>query len=186
MKKNLFFATCLTLVFSGFSQHRSLIPPVQWFSFEDALMLNAERVAYGLPARKIFVDVYTDWCGWCKRMDASTFAHPVIAEKLNSNWIPVKINAERRDTVIINDQVFVNESPPGRGGAHQLAIILLNGQMGYPSFALIDETGRPIQVIQGYQPPAQLERLLEFFSSNAYRTQEWEDFQRTFRGLIRE
>jgi len=29
--------------------------------------------------KKIFIDVYTDWCGWCKRMDKATFQRPVEA-----------------------------------------------------------------------------------------------------------
>jgi len=186
MKKTLLLTVALFVATMGFSQRQSLIPPVNWFSFEDALMLNAERAAYGLPTKKIFVDVYTDWCGWCKRMDVTTFAHPVIAEKLNRDWIPVKLNAERTDTVVINGQMFVNENPRASRSSHQLAQVLLNGNMGYPSYALIDETGRPIQVVQGYHPPAQFEALLDFFSSNAYRTVDWEEFRKNHRGLIRE
>jgi len=184
MKKTLLFAIGLFFTTFVFSQQQLLLPPVKWYSFEDALTLNAQRAAYGLPTKKIFIDVYTDWCGFCKRMDAITFSHPVIADMLNRDWIPVKLNAERRDTVNINNQIFVNEHS-GRG-PHQLAIILLNGNMGYPSIALIDETGRPIQVLQGFKTPTQLEMLLSFFSTNAYRTTEWEEFQKTFRGIIRE
>ena len=186
MKKVCLLVVGLMLAASGFSQNRSQIPPIQWYSFEDALTLNAERAAYGLPPRKIFVDVYTDWCGWCKRMDATTFAHPVIADKLNTLWIPVKINAERKDTVIINGQTFVNENPASPHSPHQLAVALLNGNLGYPSFALIDETGRPIQILQGFQQAPQLEVILEFFGSNAYRDTGWEDFQQTFQGVVRE
>ena len=158
---------------------------VKWYSFEEALQLNAERTANGLPTKKIFVDVYTDWCGWCKRMDATTFAHPVIAEKLNTDWIAVKVNAERKDTVIINGQVFVNENQGARS-THQLAQILLNGKMSYPSYSLIDGAGKPIQVISGYMEVQQFEMLLDFFSSNAYQRTSFEDFQKTFKSLIRE
>jgi thioredoxin-related protein len=190
MKKIFIFAICLAFATSGFSQllqqRQSLIQPIQWFSFEDALLLNAERAAYGLPTKKIFIDVYTDWCGFCKRMDVTTFSHPVIADMLNTYWIPVKLNAERTDTITINDQKFVNENPCGRNCPHQLAIVLLNGTMGYPSIVLIDETGRPIQTLPGYKTAPQLEMLLVYFSSNAYRTVEWEEFQNTFQGIIRE
>jgi thiol:disulfide interchange protein len=159
---------------------------VQWYSFESALTLNAERAAQGLPTKKIFVDVYADWCGWCKRMDATTFVHPVIVEKLNGDWIPVKIDACRKDTVVINGQQFVNENPNSPRGMHQLAVILLNGQMGLPSYALIDETGKPIQVIPGYKTAQQFEMLSDFYSSNSYRTTDWEEFQKTYQGLISE
>ena len=160
---------------------------VQWYNFEGALTLNAERVAQGLATKKIFVDVYADWCGWCKRMDATTFVHPVIVEKLNGDWIPVKIDAERKDAVVINGQMFVYEkSPNASRGFHQLAAILLNGQMGLPSYALIDETGKSIQVVPGYKTARQFEMLLDFYSSNSYRTTDWEEFQKTYQGLISE
>ncbi len=183
MKKIILLSISLMLSVIGFSQQKSLIPPVQWYSFEDALTLNAERAQYGLQPKKLFVDVYTDWCGWCKRMDVTTFSHPVIADKLNTEWIAVKINAERKDTVVINGQTFVNENP-GPRGSHQLAQVLLNGQMSYPSYALIDETGKPIQVIPGYQQAPQFEMLLDFFGTNAYRTTTWEEYQKTFKGLV--
>jgi thioredoxin-related protein len=185
MKKLLLFAISLVFATVAVSQQRSLIQPIKWFSFEDALLLNSERAAYGLPTKKIFVDVYTDWCGWCKRMDVTTFAHPVIADLLNTDWIPVKLNAERKDTVVINGQMFVNENPRASQSSHQLAQVILQGQMGYPSIALIDEMGRPIQVLPGYKTAPQLEMLLRYFSTNAYRTTEWEEFQKTFQGLIK-
>jgi len=186
MKKLVLLAVILTLSNIGFSQQRMLIPPVQWFSFEDALTLNAQRAAYGLPTRKIFIDVYTEWCGWCKRMDATTLSHPVIADMLNTNWIPVKLDAERKDTVMINNQMFVNEHPHLPRSTHQLAQILLNGQMGYPSLVLIDEYGSPIQILPGFKTAPQLEMLLVYFNSNAYKNTTWEDFQKVFQGIIRE
>ncbi|MDR1951304.1 MAG: DUF255 domain-containing protein [Bacteroidales bacterium] len=185
MKKTLLFAICLTLSSIGFSQQRSLMPPIQWFSFEDALLLNAERAALGLPTKKIFIDVYTDWCGWCKRMDQTTMQHPIIADMLNTEWIPVKLDAERKDTVIINDQVFVHENP-GTRSPHQLTQVLMQGQRGYPSIVLIDETGRPIQVLPGYKTAPQLEMMLRYFSSNAHKTTDWEEFQKMFVGIVRE
>jgi thioredoxin-related protein len=159
---------------------------VQWYSFEGALKLNGELAAQGLPTKKIFVDVYTDWCGWCKQMDAKTFAHPVIIEKLNKDWIPVKLDAERKDTLIINGQEFVNQNPEKNRSSHQLAQALLQGQMSYPSYALIDETGKQIQTVKGFQTAQQFEMLLDFFSSNSYKTTEWEEYQKTYQGSIKE
>jgi thioredoxin-related protein len=185
MKKTLLFAISLTFASISFSQQQSVMPPVQWFSFEDALQVNAQRATLGLPTKKIFIDIYTDWCGWCKRMDQTTMSHPVIADMLNKDWIPVKLNAERIDTVIIGDQIFVHENP-GTRSPHQLTQALMQGQRGYPSIVLIDETGRPIQVLPGYKTAPQLEMMLSFFSTNAHKTTEWEDFQKTFVGIIRE
>ena len=61
---------------------------VQWMSFEEAVAKNK------LEPKKIFVDVYTDWCGWCKKMDAGTFNNPVVAKYLNEKYYNVKLDAE--------------------------------------------------------------------------------------------
>ena len=38
---------------------------IKWMSWEEALEKSKKT------KRKIFVDIYTDWCGWCKKMDKS-------------------------------------------------------------------------------------------------------------------
>jgi len=53
---------------------------VKWYTLDEALKLNATA------PRKILIDIYTDWCGWCKKMDAETFNHPVIAGYVNKNF----------------------------------------------------------------------------------------------------
>ena len=67
---------------------------VNWMSWEDAIAaLEADKKA-GRKGKKIFVDIYTDWCGWCKKMDKETFQVPKIAAYLNQHFYPVKFNAE--------------------------------------------------------------------------------------------
>ena len=39
---------------------------IKWISIEEAEKLNKEN------PKKIMIDVYTDWCGWCKKMDKDT------------------------------------------------------------------------------------------------------------------
>ena len=49
--------------------------------------------------KKIFIDVYTDWCGWCKRMDNTTFKDSVMVKFLNDNFYCVKLNAEQKEDI---------------------------------------------------------------------------------------
>ena len=51
---------------------------IDWLTFEEAVALNQQN------PKKIFIDVYTDWCGWCKVMDKNTFSHPTIAKFIKS------------------------------------------------------------------------------------------------------
>ncbi len=153
---------------------------IDWRSFEQALEENALRAANGLVPRKIFVDVYTDWCGWCKRLDLSTFSHPEIVRYMNENFIPVKLDAERTDTVTINGRIFVNRGSPGRRSSHDLAIELLQGRMSYPSCTFLDETGKQITIVPGYMEAGQFETLLHFIAEDAYKLQNWETFSASF------
>ena len=114
---------------------------IHWMDFESAVAASQKN------PKKLFIDVYTDWCGWCKKMDASTFTDDSVAAYINANFYPVKFHAESKDTIHFFDQVFVFV-PEYK--SHELAISLLNRQMGYPSYAFLDEKFASIKVQQGY------------------------------------
>jgi thioredoxin-related protein len=149
---------------------------IKWYSFEEAIKLNKKK------KKKFFVDLYTDWCGWCKKMDASTFQDPVIAEYMNENFYPIKFDAETSDTITVNGQEFVNPKPGTRRSSHQLAIALLNGKMSYPSFAFLDEDVKLITVLPGYNTPEKLEPVLHFIADEAYKKESYQDYFSGFKG----
>lgn len=151
---------------------------IEWLSFEEAVKRNETE------PKKFIIDVWTTWCGWCKRMDATTFSDPVIIEYINQNYHAVKLNAERIDTVIVGGNTFINENPTGRRSPHQLAISLLNGKMSYPSIVYLDENVNMLQPLSGYQDAKSIEPVLHFFSENAYKTIKWPDFQATFKSQL--
>lgn len=151
---------------------------VNWISFEEAIEKNKTE------KRKILIDVYTNWCGWCKKMEATTYKDPEIIEYLNENYYAVKLNAERKDTVRFDNQVFVNRNPEGRRSAHDLAISLLNGKMGYPSTVFLDENIQLLNPpISGYLGANDLEPILHYFGDNVYSSKEvsWEEYKKNFK-----
>ncbi|MGL4598391.1 MAG: thioredoxin family protein, partial [Bacteroidia bacterium] len=117
MKKNLLLLAgvfILALGFSAFSWQKEIVltkgetaSAIHWYTLEEAQALSDKE------PRKLFVDMYTSWCGWCKVMDANTFANPTIAKYMNEHYYCVKFDAETRDTVVFNGQKFAN-----RGGAN--------------------------------------------------------------------
>ena len=111
----------------GFAQENEKI---QWMTWDEAIQQNQVK------EKIIFVDVYTNWCGWCKKMDATTFKNPKIVDYMNENYYAVKFNAEQRESITFNGQEF-KFVPNGRRGSHELAAALLDGRMSYPSYAFI-------------------------------------------------
>ena len=147
---------------------------MQWYSFKKAIELNKEN------PRKIFIDVYTDWCGWCKKMDNSTFADPLIVEYMNENYYAVKFDAETMDTISFMGRNFVN-IPSGRSrSSHQLAQSLLQGKMSYPSYAFMNEKNEILTVVKGYIKTADFYPIINFFGQDAFKTQKWEVFRKEF------
>lgn len=174
MKKLFLVLSLMTIVATVGAQE------IKWMSFEDAV------AAAKKSPKKIFIDVYTNWCGWCTRMDQTTFKNEVIANYINEKFYPVKFNAESTDTINFNGHVFTFQANPnGRGGAHELAIAMLQGKMSYPSYVLMDEQQRLIQKIPGYQEAKNFEPILHFFGDDAYKTTKWEDFVAGFKSQIK-
>ncbi len=147
---------------------------IKWLDIEEAAALNKKK------PKKIFIDMYTDWCGWCKKMDASTFVNPVIVDYMNENFYAVKFNAERKDTVTFNGKNYVNANPSGGRSSHQLAQELLAGRMSYPSFVFLDENLGKVTTVPGFRKAPEFEAILNYIATNAYKTKQWEEFNASF------
>ena len=108
---------------------------VQWMSWDE--MIKAQKK----EARPVFIDVYTDWCGWCKVMDRETFAKSEVYEVLNRDFYFVKFDAEQREDIKVGSKTY-SYVAQGRRGYHELAATLLNGQLSYPTVVFLDAVDR--------------------------------------------
>lgn len=176
MKRAIIIALFALLGMNAMAQEK-----INWMSIQEAETRCAEA------PKMIFIDVYTDWCGWCKRMDRNTFDNPVIARYMNEHFYAVKLNAETSDTITFQGKQYVGYvRPDGRNGSHRLAHALLRGKMSYPSYVIMNEEMRPIQVIGGYQEPKAFEPMIHFFGDEAYKVMSSTDFLKEFRSELEE
>lgn len=138
-----------------------------WLTFEEAVALQAKQ------PRKILVDVYTDWCGWCKKMDKYTYTDTSVINNLKRNYYLVKFNAEQKEEVKFKDKVF-KFKPEYK--SHELAVSLLDGKMSYPSTVFLDEDMNMLTNVPGYLTPKEMNPILVYFGENIYKVKNWKEY----------
>ena len=124
---------------------------INWYSFEEVIEKTAAN------PKMILVDVYTDWCGWCKKMDRNTFTDPDVIEYVNNNFYAVKLNAENR-----------KKKFEFRGKEYSEQSMARNMRVrSFPNFVIMDASMENIIQLPGYREPdnfiSSLKSLLENF-----------------------
>ncbi len=165
MAKNLIFCFAILLTLPMTAQE------VQWMSFEEALV---ETQKTG-NTKKVFVDVYTDWCGWCKKMDKDTFQNPEVATYMQENFLMVKLDGEARFPIEFQGRTY-DYVASGRRGYHQLAAALLNGRLSYPTVVFLDEDMKILSPVPGYQRVEPFLQIARYFGDDIYKTQDWKSY----------
>ena len=146
---------------------------VEWMTISEALEKQKTQ------PKKIFIDVYTDWCSWCKVMSKNTFSHKQIAGYINQYFYPVRFDAETTDTIEYLGKQYVNKGA-GRRPTHELTYVLTNNRPSYPTITYLDEKGAMIQSLPGYMDVKKIEPYLVYFNENAYRSAPFEAFKSNF------
>jgi len=130
--------------------------------------------------KKIVIDVYTDWCGWCKKMDKSTFQKTQIANYLNENYYPVKLNAEQKEVINFAGQEFKYVNKGRSKSYHEFALAVTRGQLSYPTVVFIDEDLNIIQSIPGFRTAHEFEMIMTYFGNNRHKEEPWSTYQNNY------
>ncbi|KXX68763.1 thioredoxin [Flammeovirga sp. SJP92] len=151
---------------------------IEWLSFEEAITKSKKE------PRKILIDVYTDWCGWCKKMDRSTFSDPSIVKYVNENYYAVKLNAESRKAIQFQGSTY-NFAQQGRRGYHELAATLLDGKMSFPTtvFIIVDKKEQLLSQpfpVPGFQDKKTMHLILSFIEEGAFENVTFDDFKKKY------
>jgi len=150
---------------------------VNWIGFEEAIELNKKE------PRPIVVDLYTDWCGWCKRMDKDTYANETIAKYINENFYAVKMDGEGKEDINFKGNTFKFKQE-GRSKYHEFAAAIMKGKMSYPSTAFFNKEEQLLQTVPGYLTKEKFEKILAFFGGGNEQKEPWPTFEKNFKSAL--
>jgi thioredoxin-related protein len=125
---------------------------IKWLSLNEALALQQKA------PKPIFMDVYTDWCGPCKMLDAKTFRDKKFVEHISKSFYAVKFNAEGKSDITYKSKKYSNpefkEGQKGRNGIHQFTNFL--NLEGYPTMVIFDKKGGIVKTVVGFRNAEEL------------------------------
>lgn len=132
---------------------------LQWRKFNDGIA-EAKRTG-----KKVLVDVYTDWCKWCKKMDEVTYKDAKVKEYLEKNFVLIKLNAEGSEAITYSGQ----KMSPGEF-AQGMRID------GYPATLFLQANSEAITVLPGYSEPPMFVHVLTYIREDHYKSKGFDQY----------
>ncbi len=172
---NKFFGLLLILfVFSTYSltaqkkttestsvENAEAIESVNWLNWKEL------ETAYNKEPKKVFVDIYTSWCGWCKKLDKTTFKDPAAVKYINENFYAVKFDAEKQEDITFNGTTY-KFIKNGKRGYSELAYNFMQGRMSFPTMVFLNDDLSILTVIPSYLDAPTWDAALHYFGDGVH------------------
>ena len=123
----------------------------------------------GKTGRPVLVDVYTDWCGWCKRMDREVYSRADVQGYLAKRFVVVKLNAESNESASFEGKSYTSRTLAARFGV-----------TGYPTTIFLSGKGAHLGNVPGYVPADKFLLLLRYIGDgHSEKGESFDEFARS-------
>ena len=166
---NLCLLLCITFSLSAQKTQNK----INWMTIEEV----QEKMQ--TAPRKVYIDIYTDWCHWCKIMDKKTFTNKDVIDYMNENYYCIHFNAERKDIVTFNNKKYGLST-----GSKTNALVMewLQGQISYPTSLFFDEGFLNPQPVPGYLEIPTMEMIAKYIAQNKHKSIPFDKYKASFKG----
>lgn len=154
----------LTLLVFGFTSTEKKPKPspkkaeIVWVSLQQAEQLAKK------DNKKILIDFYTDWCGFCKKMDRSTYQDEKVVAYINEHYHAVKFDGESKE-----DLTFGGNTYKAGERFHDFAVMLLGGNMLFPTTAILGADLKGIMKFEGFREAKEMHAIIQYFEEELHK-----------------
>lgn len=153
---------------------------ISWMSIEEINKIVEKNIKKNKVKtdKLILVDFYTDWCGWCHKLDQTTYKDSAVIDLMNKYFYAVKFDAELRDTIQFANVIYGYKGS-GTRVTNDFALTMASrpgGRIGYPTMTIITPLGEKITAEGGYKDPAKMVLMLKYYGEGYYKTMDFQTF----------
>jgi thioredoxin-related protein len=166
-----FFLSAWIVLFSCAQKPFESGEPIQWMSLTEATASLQHQ------KKPVLIDLYTDWCSWCRVMDKKTYSNKRVAEYVQEKFYPVRVNAESKDALTWKGKTYrFNENYR----ANDFAVYITQGKLAFPTTIIIPGDGSEPQAIPGYLETRDFELIAKYFGEGGYGKIPFDQYRRDF------
>jgi len=145
---------------------------INWLNISEVnLKLKTE-------SKPVLIDLFTNWCYWCKVMDKKTYNNREVVSYINSHFYPVKLDAETKEELLWNGKKYNYNSD---NKLNDFALYITQGQPGFPTTVIFPDIKKAPASVPGFMSPKEIEMILKYFGEGNYNRESFEAFSKNFK-----
>jgi thioredoxin-related protein len=168
MKQKVFISLAIfCIAMMGYAQKK--VQP----NWQDVVqMLNATE-----QNKMSIVYVYKQNCELCDMAEETIFSDTTIVNTLNKEFNVARFDAATKDDIIYKGSKLPYQAFTDTEGVHVLAVMLLDGKMGYPTFVVMDKNGEKVNTHYPVKDKEEFMLIMKYYSSGDYKETPYDEWK---------